>query len=181
MRPEKGLLARVSPWLLGVFVVVNLGLEAHHRRLDAQLSEAIQTASGRPDLDVRCRRWWDYLGNPRANEGFVEWGSTTATLSWKVCRGAADWADDPAGDDTRFGMMVLGHELAHLVGHRNESETECVAMWAAPKVAAALGGTAAEGRSTARWYATAVNAVGRGDYRAPGCLADGAPASPLLN
>lgn len=180
-RPEKSMLARVSPWLLGAFVAANLGVEFQSHRWESELSDAVQVASGRPDLEVHCRRWWDYLGDLRGNDGFVYWGSTTANLSWRVCNGATGWADDPFDDGNRFGLMLLAHELGHLVGHRDESETECVAMWAAPTVAEALGGTASDGRTTAQWYARTINATTRADYRAPGCLTGSRPSSPLLD
>ncbi len=91
------------------------------------------------------------------------------------------WPDDRADPDTRVGIMILTHELAHLVGHRNEAETECVAMWAVGCAAVAFGGSTADGVATANWYAANHNPLLRPDYHAPGCLTGGRLSSPIVN
>ena len=167
-------------WIAVVLIVAAVGQEVAGRYYDAKLSAAVQEATGRPELTVKCRRVWDELTDIKANPGFVYWGSDEALLSFPICMDASRWADNPTDTDARIGLMILTHETAHLVGHINESETECVAMWAAPNLATALGGTVDDAEATARWYAAEYNPMLRADYRAPGCLSQGRPASPLL-
>ncbi len=171
---------RIMRWAVGILIVLVVVQEVAAERYDRQLSAAIQDVSGNPTLEVHCRRIWDEVLDFRAKPGFVEWGSTTTELQFTVCRDAAAFADRPLDEDTRLGMMILTHELAHLVGHRNESETECVAMWAAPQTAVALGADARSGEEAAGWYQLNYNPLLNGEYRAPGCLSRGAPDSPLL-
>ncbi len=160
-------------------VLLQEGVAVYYER---QLTAAARSITGRPDVEVRCGRVWDLLSDPRAhaNPGFVYWGSTTANMQLPQCINAAGWADDPTDEGNRIGMMILTHELAHVMGHRNEAETECVSMWAAPTTALALGGSAEQGHATAQWYAAAHNPRMPADYRAPGCLSGAAPASDLL-
>lgn len=171
---------RIMRWAAGILIVLVVVQEVAAERYDRQLSAAIQEVSGNPTLEVHCRRIWDEVFDFRAKPGFVEWGSTTAELQFTVCRDAAAFADRPLDEDTRLGMMILTHELAHLVGHRSESQTECVAMWAAPQTAVALGAEVREGEEAAGWYQLNYNPLLNGEYRAPGCLTRGAPDSPLL-
>lgn len=171
---------RIIRWGLVFAVLAGLGQEAVGIYYDRQMTAVAQEVTGRQDLDVHCRRVWDELFHLRANEGWVEWGSTTANLQLGVCMNAAQWRDDPIDTKNRLGIQILTHELAHLVGHRNESETECVAMWALPRTAEAFGASAEDGRLVAQWYATEYNPLLRGDYQAPGCLAGGQPVSSLL-
>ncbi len=123
---------------------------------------------------------WDELTFLKANPGFVMWGSKTANLSFGICMDALSWASDPDDEHARVAIMILTHELGHLAGHFDEAETECVAMWAVPRTAMALGGSEVEGRRTAQWYAASYNPLLRGDYVAPGCLANRPPVSPML-
>lgn len=175
-----------SPWgrilrrLLALLAVLMLFQEGAAMYLDHQLTGAARTVTGRSDVDVNCRRLWEEIVHFKPNPGFVMWGSSTANLQLPVCYGAWRWAGAPNDEDNRLGLMILTHELAHLAGHFDESQTECVAMWAAPRTAVALGGTAEEGRRTASWYATAYNPRLRADYRAPGCLSGPKPTSPLV-
>ena len=171
---------RVLRALIAVVVALAVGLELTAAYYDHRLSEVAREVTGDQDLGVRCRRVWDNLRDFRANEGFVYWGSDTAQLQLGVCIDAVGFGADPTDDSNRVAMLILTHELAHLVGHYDESETECVAMWAAPHTAVSLGRTANEGEAAARWYAVNLNARLRADYRAPGCLSGGRPASPLL-
>lgn len=155
--------------------------EVYARHLENQLTEAVQRVTGRDDLSIHCRRIWDEIAEPRAVDGYVWWGDTTAHVGLPVCRHAVRWPDDPTDDDARVGLLVVIHEVAHLVGHVDESETECVAMWAAPDLGVALGGTRAEGRAAAAWYQTERNPLLFPEYHAPGCLASGRPPSSLLD
>lgn len=165
--------------LLLVAVLLQEGVAVYYER---KLTTAAQSITGRTDVDVRCGRVWDLLSDPRAHgkPGFVYWGSTTANMQLPQCINAAGWAGDPTDEGNRIGMMVLSHELAHVMNHRNEAETECVSMWAAPQTAVALGGSADEGRATAQWYAAAYNPRMPAEYRAPGCLSGPRPASDML-
>ncbi len=180
LRPRTRASTRFWRWAFAAFVVVNLGVEVIGAQRDRQLTEVAVTVTGRPDLGIHCERWWDTLLNMSVHPGYVEWGSDTAQLSWSVCADALRWSDDPAGRDTRLGIMILTHELAHLVGHQSEAETECVAMWAVGRTALALGGSTADGSATANWYAANHNPLLRPDYHAPGCLTGGAPSSPIV-
>ena len=171
---------RVLRWMFGLLAVAAVGHELYAGHHDRKMSKAIQTVAAQPDLEVRCRRYWDELFGFRPNPGYVEWGSNTANLQLNVCSDAAAFAEDPGDDDHRVGIMVLSHELAHLVGHYDESTTECVAMWILPRTAVALGATSAEGSTAASWYARNYNPLLRADYNAPGCLSGSPPSSPLL-
>ncbi|MEM8923725.1 MAG: hypothetical protein AAGD35_09475 [Actinomycetota bacterium] len=157
-----------------------VALELTAAYYDQRLSAVAQEISGHDEYNVRCRRVWDNLRQFRTSPGYVVWGSDTAQLQLDVCFNAAAFGRNPTGDNARVGMMILTHEVAHLVGHHDESETECVAMWAAPRTAQALGRTHDEGEAAARWYAVNRNPRLRADYRAPGCLAGSPPTSPLL-
>lgn len=173
---------RAARWGFGLLVVLGVLQEAVATYYDRQMTEAAQAVTGRRDVDVHCGRVWDFLFDLRgsANPGFVYWDSTTANLQLPVCMDAAAWSDDPTNPDNRLGIMILTHELAHLSGHYNESETECVAMWTVPQTALAFGGTLEQGRATAQWYANAHNPRMPAEYRAPGCLSGPAPSSPLV-
>lgn len=171
---------RLIRWTTGIALVVCLAQEAVGVYYDRKMTAVAQEITGRQDLDVHCRRFWDELMHLRANQGWVEWGSTTANLQLGVCRNASQWAGDPMDEQNRLGIQILTHEVAHLVGHRNEATTECVAMWALPRTALAFGATAEDGELVAQWYAREYNPLLRGDYRAPGCLSAPPPASPLL-
>jgi hypothetical protein len=172
--------SRATRWGVGILLVLAVLQEGVATYYDRQMTAAAQSVTGRNDIDVRCGRVWDVLLNLEANPGYVMWGSTTANLHLPVCMDAAGWADDPLDDDKRVGIMILTHELAHLAGHFDEAETECVSMWAAPQTAVAFGRSAEEGRDTARWYATNYNPRLRGEYKAPGCLTGPRPSSPIL-
>ena len=78
----------------------------------------------------------------------------------------ADWFNSPA--------------YHTLYGHRDEAETECVAMWAVGRTTVALGGSRAEGVDAANWYATNYNPLLRPDYHAPNCLQRTPPVSPIV-
>lgn len=173
---------RVARWGVVLLLVAAALQEAVATYYDRQLTAAAQTITGRNDVDVHCGRIWDFVTDLRgsANPGFVYWDSTTANLQLPICIDAAGWKGDPLDDDKRLGMMILTHELAHLAGHRSESETECVSMWAAPQTALAFGRSAQEGRDVATWYANNHNPRMRAEYRAPGCLSGPQPSSPLL-
>ncbi len=171
---------KIFGWGLALLMVTIIAQEGVGMYLDRRLTTVAEQVTGRSDLDVRCRRLWDELFNFRANPGFVEWGSTTANLQLPVCIDAVRWEGDRTDSDKRVAIMILTHELAHLVGHRDESVTECVSMWAVPRTAIALGGTLEDGERTARWYAAEYNPLLRGDYQAPGCLAGPRPTSALL-
>ncbi len=171
---------RAARWIVALLVIAAVFQEGLATYYDRKMTAAAQAATGRTDLDVRCGRVWDAVLNLEANPGYVEWGSTTAHLHLGVCMNAAGWSDDPLDDDGRVAIMILTHELAHLSGHIDEGETECVAMWAAPQTAVALGRSLEDGRDAARWYARAHNPRLPGEYRAPGCLAGAPPASTLL-
>jgi hypothetical protein len=179
-------LERRSPWntiarwgigLLALLAVFQEGLATYY---DRQMTSAAQSVTGRNDIDVRCGRVWDALLNLEANPGYVEWGSTTANLHLPVCMDAAGWAADPLDEDKRVAIMILTHELAHLAGHFDEAETECVSMWAVPQTTLAFGRSAREGEDIAAWYATNYNTRMPAEYRAPGCLTGPRPSSPLL-
>lgn len=160
-------------------VVGNFAVEGVASHRDSQLSEVVQEVTGQPELGVHCRRWWDNVLNFSAKPGYVEWGSDTAQLAWSVCADALRWAENTDEDDTRLAVMVVTHEAAHLVGHRNEAETECVAMWAVDRTTVALGGSAEDGASIARWYQVSYNPLLRGDYLAPRCLSNPPPPSSI--
>ncbi len=173
---------RTVRWMIGLLLLAAITQEAVSSYYERQMTEAAQSITGRDDIDVRCGRVWDLVTDFRGSTrpGFVYWDSTTANLQLPQCINAANWADDPLDEGNRIGMMVLSHEVAHLSGHRNEAETECVSMWAAPQTAVALGGTEAEGRATAQWYALNYNPRMPGEYRSPGCLSGPRPASQML-
>lgn len=179
---QRSPLQRTIRWGIALLLLAALAQEAVAVYYERQMTDAAQSLSGRTDIDVRCGRLWDlvtdFQGSTRP--GYVYWDSTTANLQLPQCINAAGFADDPLDEGNRIGMMVLTHEVAHLSGHRNESQTECVAMWAAPQTAVALGGTLAQGQATAQWYATAYNPRMPVEYQAPGCLSGPKPDSRLL-
>lgn len=173
---------RTIRWGIALLILAAMTQEGVSVYYERQMTSAAQSITGRTDIDVRCGRLWDLVTDFQGsvNPGFVYWDSTTANLQLPQCMNAAAWADDPLDEDNRIGIMVLTHEIAHLSGHRNEAETECVAMWAAPQTAVALGGSEADGRATAQWYATNQNNRMGAEYRSPGCLSGGRPASQML-
>ncbi len=176
-----------SPWttvlkVLGVLLCIGAVVnEGYARYVEVELTEAVQRVTGNDDLEVHCRRVWDELIQPRAVHGFAEIGGTTAHISLPVCHDAASWADDPLADDNRLGLHVVAHEVAHLIGHGVEAETECVAMFATPQFGRALGGTEAEGIASAQWYQKSYNPLLTPEYQNPGCLSGPAPRSELLD
>lgn len=169
--------------LLKITLVVGLlggaATELVARYYERQLTEAVRIVGGDTTFEVHCNRpWEDVLRfNP---PGHVEWGSGVANMQLSYCHDSLSWPDDPRAEDNRIGLMILTHELAHLVNHRNEAETECVAMWAVPKVAIVLGGSELEAEATASWYQFEYNPLLGWNYNAPGCLAGPEPRSPLL-
>lgn len=167
-------------WGFGFLLLAAVLQEGVATYYDRQMTAAARSVTGRNDINVRCGRVWDAIINLEANPGYVMWGSTTANLHLPVCMDAAGWAGDPLDDDKRVAIMILTHELAHLAGHFDEAETECVSMWAAPQTAVAFGRNLEDGRDTALWYATNYNARLRAEYKAPGCLSGPRPSSPLL-
>ena len=144
------------------------------------LNEAVQQVAGRPDVEMNCRMIWEEATDVRHPPGYVTWGETTAEIRIDVCHNATFWSRNPTSDRHRTGLMVVAHELGHLAGHHDESETECVAMWLAPRLAVALGGSVEDGRAAARWHQREMNPRLPSEYRAPGCLAGASPTSPLL-
>lgn len=177
---------RPSPWTVLLQVIAAalalfaIGNEVYAAHLDRQLTDAVQQISGRNDLEVHCRRVWDEAANPRAVHGYAMIGGTTAHVGLPICRQALRWVEDPDDPEARFGVHVIVHELAHLVGHRDEAETECVAMWALPELAIALGGSRADGLDAAQWYQATQTTHVPPEYWATDCLAGGRPSSPLL-
>ena len=145
---------RLTRWSLVFLIVVCFAQEAVGVYYDRKMTAVVQQVTGRNDLGVQCRRVWDELIGLRANEGWVEWGSNRASLQLGVCIDADRWSGDPFDDDNRIAIQILTHEMAHLVGNHDESQTECIAMWALPRTALALGGSAEDGRLAAQWYAT---------------------------
>lgn len=181
-RKHRPPMQRTIRWVVGLLVLAALAQEAVSTYYERQMTEAAHSITGRTDIDVRCGRVWDLVTDFRGSTrpGFVYWDSPTANMQLPQCINAAGWADDPLDEGNRVGIMVLTHELAHLSGHRNESETECVSMWAAPQTAVAFGRSEADGRATAQWYATNWNARMPSEYRASGCLSGPRPASQML-
>ena len=173
---------RTIRWGLVILLLGVITQEATSRYYEAKMTAAAQSMSGRSDIDVRCGRIWDLVTDFRGsvNPGFVYWDSSTANLQLPQCMNAAAWADDPLDEDNRIGIMVLTHEVAHLMGHRNEATTECVSMWAVPQTAVALGRSIADGEAVARWYQSSYNPRLPAEYRAPGCLSGPRPASSML-
>lgn len=171
---------RALKWFIGLLVVAGIAHEIFVGYYDRKMTNAIREVSGQQDIEVHCRRVWDEVLDFRVKPGFVWFGSGVANLQLEFCRNAAAWPDDPTDDDKRIAIMVLTHELAHVANHFNESETECVAMWALPKTAVALGGDASEGAAAAEWYSRNYNPLLPPEYNAPGCLEGSPPVSPLL-
>ncbi len=168
---------RIAAALLVVAAVAHVFQASWYER---RLNAAVQEVSLRDDLTMNCRMVWEEALDFNGKPGHVRWGSTEAQLRIDVCHNAAMWAGNPTSSRHRQALLVVTHELAHLVGHHNEAETDCVAMWAAPDLAVALGGTREEGEAAARWYASEINPRLPGEYRSPGCLAGDRPESPLL-
>lgn len=173
---------RTIRWGLALLLFLVIAQESTSVYYERQMTEAARSITGRSDVDVRCGRLWDLVTDFRGsvNPGFVYWDSTTANLQLPQCMNAAAWADDPLDEGNRIGIMVLTHELAHVMGHRNEATTECVSMWAAPQTAVALGRSEADGRAVAQWYAANHNPRMPAEYRTPGCLSGPKPQSGML-
>lgn len=179
---QRSPLQRTIRWGIGLLLVAALAQESVSVYYERKMTVAAQAITGRSDIDVRCGRVWDLVTDFRGsvNPGFVYWDSTTANLQLPQCINAAAWANDPLDESHRIGLMVLTHEIAHLSGHFDESETECVSMWAAPQAAIAFGRPEADGRATASWYASSYNPRMPADYRAPNCLSGPKPVSRML-
>jgi len=177
---------RGSPWntalkfIIGAVVVAAVAHEFQARVYERRLNEAIQEVSWRSELTVNCRRVWTEALDFRGKPGFVYWGATEAQVQIDVCHNAWRWQSDPTNANHQEGLLIVAHELAHLVGHFDESETECVAMWVAPDLAVALGGTREDGLAAAAWHQEHVNPKLPFEYQAPGCLAGSEPRSALL-
>lgn len=171
----------ITRWAIIVFVILAFAQEAVGVYYDRKMTAAAQQVAGSTNVEVHCRRIWDEIISFNPHAGYVEFGSGVANLQFNQCYNAARWSSDPTADNVRIGVHVLAHEVAHVMGHYSEGETECVAMWALPEMSVALGGTAEEGAVAARWYATEINPLLVGNYQAPGCLAGDRPNSPMLN
>lgn len=182
VRKHRPPMQRTIRWVVGLLILAAVAQEAVSTYYERQMTEAAHSITGRTDIDVRCGRIWDLVTDFRGSTrpGFVYWDSTTANMQLPQCINAAQWANDPLDEGNRIGLMVLTHELAHLSGHRNESETECVSMWAASQAAVAFGRDEADGRATAQWYSVNYNPRMQSEYRAPGCLAGPRPTSRML-
>ncbi len=172
--------ARMLKGFIVVLVVAGIAHELFAGYYDRKMTAAIREVSGQTEIEVHCRRVWDEVLDFRVKPGFVWFGSGVANLQLNVCRDAAAWSGDPENEDKRIAIQVLTHELAHLAGHYDESQTECVAMWTLPKTADALGGTREDGLAVASWYAANYNPLLPPEYNAPGCLDGSPPSSPLL-
>lgn len=171
---------QILRWLLGAVLVAAVLHAMQTSYYEGKLNAAVQQVSGRPELTMDCRSLWEEALSTRHGPGWVDWGATAAQLRIDVCHNAVRFSSDPTSERHRTGLMVVIHELAHLVGHRSESETECVAMWAAPRLAVALGATYEDGVAAAQWHQNEVNPRLLPEYRATGCLAGDPPNSPLL-
>ena len=171
---------RLLAWLLGSVFVLAVLHAIQTSYYEGRLNTAVREVSGQPQLSMDCRSLWEEAMSTRHGPGWVTWGSTAAQLRIDVCHNAVRFSSDPTSERHRTGLMVVIHELAHLVGHRSEAETECVAMWAAPRLAVALGATHEEGVAAAQWHQDEVNPRLLPEYRATGCLAGDPPDSPLL-
>lgn len=171
----------ITRWTIIVFVILAFAQEAAGVYYDRKMTAAAQTVAGSTNVEVHCRRIWDEIISFNPHAGYVEFGSGVANLQFNQCYNASRWSDNPTDENVRLGVHVLTHEVAHVMGHYSEGETECVAMWALPQMSLALGGTAEEGKLAASWYAAEINPRLIGNYQAPGCLTGQRPNSPMLN
>ncbi|MEM9465734.1 MAG: hypothetical protein AAGA90_10195 [Actinomycetota bacterium] len=179
-RPARSPWRRTLRWLVGVVAVAAVFHVFQASWYERKLNAAVQEVAGRSDVTMNCRMLWEEASDVNHKPGYVVWGDPEAEIRIDICHNAALWSRSPTSDRHRTGLMVVAHELAHLVGHVDESETECVAMWIAPELAVALGGTHEDGVATARWHQSEMNPRLPGEYRAPGCLDGDPPMSPLL-
>lgn len=179
-RHRKPIWGRLLTFLIAGVVVAAVAHEFQARIYERRLNEAIQDVSWRSELTVNCRRVWTEATDFHGKPGFVYWGSTVAEVQIDVCHNAWRWPSDPTNESYREGLLIVAHELAHLVGHKDEAETECVAMWVAPELAVALGGTYEDGQAAAAWHQENLNPQLPFEYQAPDCLSDRRPSSPIL-
>jgi hypothetical protein len=168
---------------LMLLAAFSLFAEAGHRQSQHRYSEAIQSLTGRPEVNVSCQRLGSGLIDADRYSGWVNFENgkptKTAHLDWRTCQDLRSFErnlDAPLGHLTReqiTAMHVLTHEAIHLTGVSNEAATECIAIQNDETTATLLGVPAATAAAIPGRYLVETYAHMPDDYWSADCVEDG--------
>lgn len=166
-----------SPWSRDLPTLTGQTGVSH---IDPNLNAVAATLAGHP-VQVRC--WssadWARIRAVRRDDvaGFTNPQTWTTQLSPSVCRPLMALryrGVEPAGDAEwalSFAVVVLGHEMGHLVNGPSESGAECFGLRAAPRTAQLLGADPAYATRLAQLYRYQIYPRRPAEYRVGGCPA----------
>ena len=123
---------------LAVAIVPAVFFELQWQSTQRTLREVAGVFSERTDVSVSCQRAGGAMLFAGAQAGQVRWeeGDERGTgsevwLTYEVCSQIRKWlhtGKDGVSVDDATALHVFSHEVAHVSGYRDESETECVAL-----------------------------------------------------
>lgn len=141
-------------------------------RAEKRFTAEARRIAGKP-VRVYCDTAYSFtgVGSDTAGVAFISRGISylDPTICRSLYRIAFEGALGPR-DDAAFAITVLAHEATHLLGIRNEAETECRALQAGVTLGERLGLDAATARALMRAQRDRVlsdASVARLDYRLP--------------
>jgi hypothetical protein len=115
-------------------------------QLEGELERAAGVIVGSP-VEVRCQSFGQAFVDAHADLGWVAYGpdgtpERATLIKRNQCRDLADYLRSDKTSPSLaqvIAVHILTHEAMHMKGHKNEAETECLAMQNDAATAEALG------------------------------------------
>jgi hypothetical protein len=161
-------------------------------RLEGRLAAAASELAG-TSVEVRCQSFGGAFVDVGADLGYVVFGADGRPEAWTLikrqqCGDLSDYLRSDKKHPTRdqiIAVHVLTHETIHVMGVRDEAETECRAMQLDAGMAALLGASpqAAADLSIAYWrqiYPRMPDSYRSEECAAGGALDAGRPDAPWM-
>ena len=140
----------------GLVASVAWYFEAAHIHRQNLAGDALEVLTDGKPAAANCGRFSEELLDIGSTLGFVYYNNTSvAHLDRGVCQDVWDYSHgghESPTEDQMQAVHVVAHETGHLIGIKNEAETECRAVQLNHLVAEYLGATPEEARAMQRWY-----------------------------
>jgi hypothetical protein len=167
-------------WSAAVLVALALVawfFEAGHHQRQQLATEAMRAFTDNPRAEANCQRLTSELFDLSQYDGYVYWDNSNVALYKRhICKDLAAYTsgahDDPSQAQVA-AVHLIAHESMHVMGLRNEAETECHAVQRSHEVAEFLGATPEQARELQATYFESVYPQLRNDYRSSQCREGG--------
>lgn len=129
---------------LTLVVLIPIGvLEVQWQIAEIRGTQIVKEVSGKDQGKLKCQRFTETIYDTRpALQGYVDYDTPdVATLKWKQCKQLQKYWSHPVSPEKKetLALQVLIHESIHVKGNRDESSTECEALYNHLKYAKGVG------------------------------------------